>query len=109
VIVRLIDESGSAPVVFFNNNFCKISGHTAWSLMEQHGMDPDDYWPHELDAIVGKKCLFKIYYSEYNVNRNNHTYRCDAFSENVDFINKFKKDFLEEETTDDVPDEVYYQ
>ena len=109
VIVRLIDETGSAPVVFFNNNFCKLSGHTAWQLMEKHGMNPDEYWPEELDKLVGKKCLFKIYFSEYNVNYNNHTYRCDTFSENLDFINHFKKDFFEEEQTDDVPDEVNCQ
>ncbi|GKC18886.1 hypothetical protein Tco_1021036 [Tanacetum coccineum] len=30
VIVRLIDQSGSAPVVLFNNNFFKLSGYTAW-------------------------------------------------------------------------------
>jgi hypothetical protein len=76
--------------------------------MEQHGMDPDEYWPKELDSIVGKKCLFKIYFSEYNVNYNNHTYRCDAFSENVDFIKHFKKYFFEEEPTDVVPDEVNF-
>lgn len=76
--------------------------------MEQHGMDPDEYSPQELDALVGKKCLFKIYFSEYNVNYNNHTYRCDAFSENDEFINHFKKDFFEEEITEDVPDEVIF-
>lgn len=76
--------------------------------MEAHGMDPDEYWPQEVDKIIGKTCLFKIYYSDYNVNYNNHTYRCDGFSENVDFINHFKRDFLEEDVTEDVPDEVNY-
>ena len=108
VILRLIDDSGSAAVVFFNNNFPKLSGYTAWELMEAHGMDPDEYWPQEVDKIIGKTCLFKIYYSDYNVNYNNHTYRCDGFSENVDFINHFKRDFLEEDVTEDVPDEVNY-
>ncbi|GKD27265.1 replication protein A 70 kDa DNA-binding subunit B, partial [Tanacetum coccineum] len=83
VIIRLIDQSGSAPVVLFNNNFFKLSGYTAWELMEKHGMDPDEYWSGELDHIVGKKCLFKIFFSEYNVNNNNQNYRCDAFSEDV--------------------------
>ncbi|KAL6513803.1 hypothetical protein OROMI_034502 [Orobanche minor] len=106
VILRLIDESGSSPVVFFNTQFSKLFGHTAWELMETHGMDPAEYWPQEVDNIIGKKCLFKIYYSEYNVNRNNHTYGCDGFSENVDFINHFKKDFLEDDVVDDFPDEV---
>ncbi|GJY07379.1 replication protein A 70 kDa DNA-binding subunit B [Tanacetum coccineum] len=78
VIVRVIDDSGSAPLLFFNNNFVKLSGHTAWELIEKYNMDPDEYWLEELDQIVGKKCLFKIFYSEYNVTKNNHTYRCDS-------------------------------
>ncbi|GJX95673.1 replication protein A 70 kDa DNA-binding subunit B [Tanacetum coccineum] len=67
VIIRPIDQSGSAPVVLFNNNFFNLSGYTAWELMEKHGMDPDEYWLGELDSIVGKKCLFKIFFFEYNV------------------------------------------
>ena len=57
VILRLIDDSGSALVVFFNNNFSKLSGYTAWELMEAHGMDPDEYWPQEVDKIIGKTTL----------------------------------------------------
>ncbi|GJY08030.1 replication protein A 70 kDa DNA-binding subunit B [Tanacetum coccineum] len=60
VIVRVIDKSGSAPLLFFNNNLVKLSGHTAWELIEKYNMDPDEYWPEELDNIVGKKCLFKL-------------------------------------------------
>ncbi|GJR36589.1 hypothetical protein Tco_1212273 [Tanacetum coccineum] len=67
-------------------------------------MDPDDYFPDDLDDIVGKKALFKVYFSEYNVNHNNHTYRCDAFSEDVEFIKHFKKDFLGDEVDDQVAD-----
>nr|GEY74196.1 uncharacterized protein [Tanacetum cinerariifolium] len=51
VIVRVIDKSGSAPLLFFNNNFVKLSGHTAWELIEKYNMDPDEYWPKELDNI----------------------------------------------------------
>ncbi|GJZ99521.1 replication protein A 70 kDa DNA-binding subunit B [Tanacetum coccineum] len=60
VIMRIIDESGSAPIVFFNSVFNKISGHTAWELMEKHGMDVDEYWPQELDELVGKRFMFKL-------------------------------------------------
>ncbi|GKE68135.1 replication protein A 70 kDa DNA-binding subunit B, partial [Tanacetum coccineum] len=101
VIVRVIDESGSAPLLFFNNNFVKLSGHTAWELIEKYNMDPDDYWPEELDHIVGKKCLFKIFYSEYNVAKNNHTYRCDSFSEDVELINHFKKNLIDTQSADE--------
>ncbi|GJY32520.1 replication protein A 70 kDa DNA-binding subunit B [Tanacetum coccineum] len=60
VIVRLINESGSAPVVCF---------------------------------------------SEYNCNNNNHTYRCDGFSNDVGFIKHFKKGFFPDERVDEAPDE----
>ncbi|GKE76950.1 replication protein A 70 kDa DNA-binding subunit B [Tanacetum coccineum] len=60
VIVRLKDESGSALVLFFSTNFYKLSKHTAWELMEKYGMDTDDYFPEDLDEIVGKKYLFKV-------------------------------------------------
>ncbi|GJU52344.1 replication protein A 70 kDa DNA-binding subunit B [Tanacetum coccineum] len=97
----VIDNSGSAPLLFFNNNFVKLSGHTAWELIEKYNMDPDEYWPEELDQIVGKKCLFKIFYSEYNVTKNNHTYRCDSFSEDVELINHFKKNLIDTESDDE--------
>ncbi|GKB22993.1 replication protein A 70 kDa DNA-binding subunit B [Tanacetum coccineum] len=101
VIVRVIDKSGSAPLLFFNNNFVKLSGHTAWELIEKYNIDPDEYWPKELDNIVGKKCLFKLFYSEYNVAKNNHTYRCDSFSEDAELINHFKNNFKDTETDDE--------
>ncbi|GJY55916.1 replication protein A 70 kDa DNA-binding subunit B [Tanacetum coccineum] len=102
VILRVIDESGSAPLLFFNNNFVKLSGRTAWEIIEKYNMDPDDYWPEEeLDHIIGKKCLFKLFYSEYNVTKNNHTYRCDSFSEDVELINHFKKNFIDTESDDE--------
>nr|GFC24715.1 replication protein A 70 kDa DNA-binding subunit B [Tanacetum cinerariifolium] len=102
VIVRVIDESGSAPLLFFNNNFVKLFGHTAWELIEKYNMDPDEYWPKELDQIVGNKCLFKLFYFEYNVTKNNHTYRCDSFSEDVELIKHFKKNFIDTVSEDEV-------
>ncbi|GKD04364.1 hypothetical protein Tco_1179338 [Tanacetum coccineum] len=53
----------------------KLSGHSAWELIEKHGMDVYEYCPEELDKLVSKKFLFKWYYSQYNVNNNNHTYK----------------------------------
>ncbi|GKB58765.1 replication protein A 70 kDa DNA-binding subunit B [Tanacetum coccineum] len=41
-------------------------GGGGWELMEKYGMDTDDYFPEDLDEIVGKKYLFKVYFSEYN-------------------------------------------
>ncbi|GJV58096.1 replication protein A 70 kDa DNA-binding subunit B [Tanacetum coccineum] len=97
VIMRIIDLSSSAPIVFFNTVFNKISGHTAWEFMEKHSMDVDEYWPQELDELVGKRFLFKLWYSDYNVNNNNHTYHCDAFNNDADMIKHFKVGFMDEE------------
>ncbi|GJU86869.1 replication protein A 70 kDa DNA-binding subunit B [Tanacetum coccineum] len=97
VIMRIIDSSGSAPIVFFNTIVNKLSGYTAWELMERHDMDVDEYWPRELLDLVGKRMLFKLYYSDYNVNNNNHTYRCDAVSDDPAMIKHFKDGFLDEE------------
>ncbi|GJS98211.1 replication protein A 70 kDa DNA-binding subunit B [Tanacetum coccineum] len=49
----------------------------------------------------GKKYLFKLFYLEYNVAKNNHTYYCDSFSEDVELINHFKNDFKDTETYDE--------
>ncbi|GJV09204.1 hypothetical protein Tco_1346860 [Tanacetum coccineum] len=38
-------------VVQFASRY-KLSGHTAWELMERHGMDVDEYWPGELLDLV---------------------------------------------------------
>nr|GEW68868.1 replication protein A 70 kDa DNA-binding subunit B [Tanacetum cinerariifolium] len=101
VIMRIIDQSGSAPIVFFNTMINKLSGYTAWELMERHRMDVDEYWPGELLDLVGKRFLFKIYFSDYNVNNNNHTYRCDAVNDDPEFIKHFKDGFMQDEDYED--------
>ncbi|GKC53137.1 hypothetical protein Tco_1075882, partial [Tanacetum coccineum] len=83
-------------VVQFASRY-KLSGHTAWELMERHGMDVDEYWPGELLDLVGKKFMFNIYYSDYNVNNKNLTYRCDAVNDDPEMIRHFKEGFLEDE------------
>nr|GEX43116.1 hypothetical protein [Tanacetum cinerariifolium] len=42
VIMRIIDQSGSAHIVFFNTMINKLLGYTAWELMERHGMNVDE-------------------------------------------------------------------
>ena len=70
---------------------------TAWEIMEEHGMDTDQYFPDELNQIIGKQYLFKILYSEFNHNNNSHIYRAEKVTEDVDTINYFKMGFLDNE------------
>ena len=70
---------------------------TAWEIMEEHGMDTDEYFPDKLNQIIGKQYLFKIFYSEFNHNNNSHIYRAEKVTEDVDTINYFKMGFLDNE------------
>ncbi|GJU57120.1 hypothetical protein Tco_1234886 [Tanacetum coccineum] len=81
VIMRIIDQSGSTPIVIFNTMINKFSGYTAWELMKKHGMDVDEYWPRELLDLVGK--------------------RCDAVNDEPAFVKHFKEGFLDKEDDDE--------
>ena len=65
--------------------------------MQEHGMDTDQYFPGELDQIIGKQYLFKILYSEFNHNNNNQIYWVEKIGEDVDTIKHFKRGFLDDE------------
>nr|GEX35366.1 UBN2 domain-containing protein [Tanacetum cinerariifolium] len=51
----------------------------------------------------------KIFYSEYNVAKNNHTYRCDSYSKDVKLINHFKKNFITTKLDDEESSDVLAQ
>ncbi|GJS34197.1 hypothetical protein Tco_0532579 [Tanacetum coccineum] len=53
----------------------------------------------ELDKLVGKNFMFKLYHSQYNMNNNNYTYMCDAFNDDPETIKHFKASFLEDSLT----------
>ena len=99
LVLRFADETGSASAVFFNTTVFKLSGKTAWEIMEKNGMNPDEYFPDELNVIVGKKVMLKIFYSDYNHNRNSHKYRCDGVSQDPDVISYFQNGFIESDVS----------
>ncbi|GJT23747.1 replication protein A 70 kDa DNA-binding subunit B, partial [Tanacetum coccineum] len=89
---------GKSKVTFYCEDDGAVQAKSSFKeLMEKHGMDVDEYWPPELDKLVGKRFLFKLWYSDYNVNNNNHTYRCDAFNDDADMIKHFKAGFMDDE------------
>ena len=96
IIVRVVDESGTAQVVIFDSNVHRMTGLTAWEVMEEHGMDTDEYFPDELNQIIGRQYLFKIFYSEFNHNNNSHIYRAEKVTDDDDIIRFFKMGFLDE-------------
>ncbi|GJQ94650.1 replication protein A 70 kDa DNA-binding subunit B [Tanacetum coccineum] len=54
VIVRVIDDTGSASLLLFDDLVFKLSGEQCVHLIRQHGKNYDDYFPDELNVLVGK-------------------------------------------------------
>ncbi|GJT29015.1 replication protein A 70 kDa DNA-binding subunit B [Tanacetum coccineum] len=72
MIVRVMDESESAQLCNFDGSMYKMSGYTAWELVEKHAADTATYFPDELNCIIGKKFLFRVKFTEYNHKNNNY-------------------------------------
>ncbi|GJY86174.1 replication protein A 70 kDa DNA-binding subunit B [Tanacetum coccineum] len=101
IIVRIFDESGSAQVVLFDNNVYKMTKLSAWQIMEEQGMDANQYFPDDLNQIIGKQYLFKIKYSQFNHNNNSHVYRAEKVTQDVETINYFQNGFVKYEDEDE--------
>ncbi|PWA67346.1 replication protein A 70 kDa DNA-binding subunit B [Artemisia annua] len=102
IIVRVIDESGSASLVLFDNMVHKLLNDTpCWELMEKYHHAPEDVFPSEIDVIVGKKMLFKFTYTEFNITNNNHVYQVKMLSDDREMISVFKEGFLPVENEED--------
>ena len=97
IIVRIVDESGTTHIVIFDNNVHKMTKVTAWEIMQEQGINTDEYFPNELHEIIGKQYLFKIKYTEFNHNNNSHIYRTEKVTDDVDTVNYFKNGFIDEE------------
>ncbi|PWA51475.1 replication protein A 70 kDa DNA-binding subunit B [Artemisia annua] len=102
IIVPVIDESGSASLVLFDNMVHKLLNDTpCWELMEKYHYAAEDVFPSEIDVIVGKKMLFKFSYTEFNITNNNHVYQVKMLSDDREMISVFKEGFLSVENEED--------
>ncbi|GJT53949.1 replication protein A 70 kDa DNA-binding subunit B, partial [Tanacetum coccineum] len=81
MIVRVMDESRTAQLCIFDGNMHKMSGFTAWELVEKYGPNTSTYFPEELNGIIGKRFLFRVKFSKFNHNNNSHVYGCERDSE----------------------------
>ncbi|GKD83431.1 replication protein A 70 kDa DNA-binding subunit B, partial [Tanacetum coccineum] len=95
VDTKASSSAGKSKVTFY------CEDHGVVQVASRHGMDVDEYWPGELLDLVSKRMLFKLYYLDYNVNNNNHTYMCDVVSDDPTMIKHFKDGFLDEEDDDE--------
>ncbi|GKD82500.1 replication protein A 70 kDa DNA-binding subunit B, partial [Tanacetum coccineum] len=100
VIVRVIDETGSASLLLFDDLVYKLTSVQCYTLIRQYGEDYDDYFPSKLNGLIGKKLLFRFYYTAFNINNNNHVYQVQRISQDEAMIDIFKKDFIEDQVDD---------
>ncbi|GJW69152.1 replication protein A 70 kDa DNA-binding subunit B [Tanacetum coccineum] len=101
IIVGIFDESSSAQVVIFDNNVYKMTKLSAWEIMEEQGVDANQYFPDNLNQIIRKQYLFKIKYSKFNHNNNSLVYRAKKVTKDVETINYFKNGFVKYEDKDE--------
>ncbi|GJU77493.1 putative reverse transcriptase domain-containing protein [Tanacetum coccineum] len=94
VIVRVIDATGSASLLLFDDLVFKLSGEQCVHLIRQHGENYDDYFSEELNVLVGKRLLFRFHYTDDHINNNNHVYQVKMLSQDEAMITMFKKDFI---------------
>lgn len=93
----VIHETGSAPLVMFDTNVNKLcTGISACDIITSIGKDPADFFPAELNTMVGKKILFKVLFTQHNVNSNSHVYTCKSVSDDYELIAHFKSMILSE-------------
>ncbi|GJT19277.1 replication protein A 70 kDa DNA-binding subunit B, partial [Tanacetum coccineum] len=102
VIIRVIDDTGSASLLLFDDLVFKLTSIKCYTLLNEYGLDYDDYFLMELNNMVGKTMLFCFQYSDYNINNNHHVYQVQKIAEDQTMIEMFKKDFLEQGAGSDV-------
>nr|GEY23412.1 replication protein A 70 kDa DNA-binding subunit B [Tanacetum cinerariifolium] len=94
VILRVIDEADSGSLVMFDTNVSKIyNGISAFEVMNKHGENTSDYFMDDLNVIVRKKYLFKVLFTQHNVDSNIHSYSCKAVLDEDELINHFNTSF----------------
>ncbi|PWA44011.1 nucleic acid-binding, OB-fold protein [Artemisia annua] len=98
VQIRVQDDSGSATLSLFGQDVCKLIGKSQAYLMQKIDKDlPVETYPEVLDTLVGKKCVFKIQVSNYNLKNNYHVFMVNKLTEDESIIKELTKKHLGEE------------
>ncbi|PWA84264.1 nucleic acid-binding, OB-fold protein [Artemisia annua] len=101
VILRVIDDTGSASLLLFDDMINTLVDIPCYKLKEQYGPGAEDMFPEELtNRIIGKRLLFRFTYTEWAINNNHHIYQVTKMSNDAEFSKLFKKYFIMDETYD---------
>ncbi|GKE48297.1 hypothetical protein Tco_1479555 [Tanacetum coccineum] len=97
MVGHIRDSDLKSSLLLFDDLVFKLSSEQCVHLMRQHGENYDDYFPQELNVLVGKRLLFRFHYTDDHINNNNHVYQVKMLSQDKAMITMLKKDFILEE------------
>ncbi|PWA67398.1 RNA-directed DNA polymerase, eukaryota, Reverse transcriptase zinc-binding domain protein [Artemisia annua] len=98
VQIRVQDDSSSATLSLFGQDVCKLIDKSQAYLMQKIDKDlPVETYPEDFDTMVGKKCVFKIQVSNYNLNNNYHVFTVNKLTKDESIIKELTKKHLGEE------------
>lgn len=88
--IEVVDETESASFTLFDNDIIRLVNKTAYELRKSQP-EEDDSLPEELYEIVGKRLLFLVFVSEYNIKNNYQVYTVSKYTDDEVLIRMFKK------------------
>ncbi|GKE31291.1 hypothetical protein Tco_1450613, partial [Tanacetum coccineum] len=77
-------------------------GEQCHKLIEKHGPNYDDYFPSELNVLVGKTVSWRFKYTDDHIQNNNYLYQINLLSVDEAMVTRFKQDFILEDAEDDL-------
>ncbi|CAI9109264.1 OLC1v1009055C1 [Oldenlandia corymbosa var. corymbosa] len=92
--VYAMDATGSRILTLWDRMMYNFIYKTAEKLREQAGKD----YPKILDEIVGKKCLFRLDISKYNIRNSSSEISVARLTTDAEMIKKYIDDVFEDQT-----------
>nr|GEY47218.1 replication protein A 70 kDa DNA-binding subunit B [Tanacetum cinerariifolium] len=85
----------SASLLLFDDLLFKLTnGEQCHTLIQKHGPNYDDYFPPELNVLVGKRVLWRFQYTYDHIQNNNYLYQIMLLSVDEAMVTCFKQDFI---------------
>ncbi|GJT03066.1 replication protein A 70 kDa DNA-binding subunit B [Tanacetum coccineum] len=90
----VMDDTGSASLLLFDDLvFNLTNGEQCHKLIQEHGPNYDDYFPPELNVLVGKRVLWPFQYTNDHIENNNFLYQVKLLSVDEAMLTSFQKGF----------------
>ncbi|CAI9117300.1 OLC1v1018666C1 [Oldenlandia corymbosa var. corymbosa] len=103
--VYVMDASGSRIVTLWDRMVYNFINKTAENLREQEGND----YPKVLDELIGKKCLFRLDVSNYNIRNSKSEISVSRVTTESDIIKKYLNDVSEDQEINPEMSTEFYQ